>query len=78
MTDAPRDANHCIKDLHRLVEEYPADVAIYCLASMLAEIIVNTAEDRDDADEQVERVKDQIEDKVAINFDVLDAVSGVN
>jgi hypothetical protein len=74
MTDAPKDANHCMIALHDLLEGYPADVARYCLASMLSEIILKTAKDRDDADDQVAHATEQIEDKVAINLNVLDIV----
>jgi hypothetical protein len=66
-----------MKDLHDLLEDYPADVAIYCVASMLSKLIVNTAEDRDDAARLVALAGEQVSDAVAIDFDVFDAVRGM-
>ena len=69
-----RDANHGTIALHEALEGYDADTAIYCLTTELARWIVDTAKDRDEAEERLAFASDLLSERVATTMDVFDLI----
>jgi hypothetical protein len=73
MTEKPMDANHCMKELRRLIERVEPDVAIYCLTMRLGELLAEQAfNNQEDGARLVEETAELLSKRVAINIGVCD------
>ena len=72
MIDKPIDANHCAIELHKLIERFEADVAIYCMTMTLGQLLADQAEDQEHGARLVEKAMSLLAERVMVNVDVRD------
>jgi len=58
------DANRCAIELHKLIERFEADVAIYCMTMTLGQLLADQAEDQEHGARLVEKAMSLLAERV--------------
>ena len=72
MEETKMDANRCAIELHKLIERFEADVAIYCMTMTLGQLLADQAEDQEHGARLVEKAMSLLAERLMVNLDVRD------